>query len=213
MPESHKSPVSFSMGSPQGNAIEPGKGRGGAPCFGGNGEKRFPAPRLGPCVRRAPLFNPRAIRAREIRGDLFAVLGTVAAMIPSSGDVEGRAAGVLTVADIAERSKVSRNKVKAALKHFRAWRVLWVQYQAGSVEIRFQRQVAVGLLAAQRVCPFQVKRLMAAHRRRREAIAPFHKSVAAAATSTSPSPQPGRAGCRGRDDGMRRAARRGLCRG
>lgn len=123
-------------------------------------------------TQRVPFFNPRARRAREIRGRLFAVLGAVAAMIPSSGDADGHAAGVLTVAGIAEYTRLSRSKVRAALTHFQTWRVLWIKYQAGSVEIRFQRQVVVGLLAAQRVCPLEVKRLMAAHRRRREAAAP-----------------------------------------
>ena len=93
-------------------------------------------------TRRAPLFNPRARRAREIRGRLFAVLGAVARMIPASGDVDGYAAGVLTVARIAEYTRLSRSKVRAALTHFQTWRALWVKYQAGSVDIRFQRQVA-----------------------------------------------------------------------
>lgn len=121
-------------------------------------------------TRRAPLFSPRARRAREIRGRLFAVLGAVARMIPLSGDADGHAAGVLTVVGIAEYTRLSRSKVRAALTHFQTWRVLWVKYRAGSVEIRFQRQVAVGLLAAQRVCPLEVKRLMLVHRRRREVV-------------------------------------------
>lgn len=106
---------------------------------------------------------------------LFIVLGSVAALISSSGDIEGRAAGVLVVADIAERSKLSRSRVRAALTHFQTWRVLWLKYRgAGKFEVRFQRQVVVGLLAAQKVAPFEVKQLMAAHRRKREAIAPIH---------------------------------------
>lgn len=121
-------------------------------------------------TQSAPLFNPRARRAREIRARIFAVLGTVAAMIPASGDAEGHAAGRLAIAEIAEYARLSRSKVRAVLTHFQTWRVLWVRYRAGSVEIRFQRQVAVGLLAAQRVCPLEVKRLMALHRKRREAM-------------------------------------------
>lgn len=128
-------------------------------------------------TRRAELFNPRARRAREIRGNLFAILGAVAAMVPASGDVDGYASGVLAVAEIAERSRLSRSLVRAALAHFRTWRVLWVKYQVGTVEIRFQRQVTVGLLAAQKVAPLEVKQLMAAHRRRREAVAPYSPSA------------------------------------
>jgi len=121
-------------------------------------------------TQRVPFFNPRARRAREIRARLFAVLGAVAVSVRALNDVKGCAAGKLTVAGIAERSKVSRNRVRAALAHFQTWRVLWVKYQAGAVEVRFQRQVVVGLLAAQRVCPLEVKRLMLVHRRRREVV-------------------------------------------
>lgn len=125
-------------------------------------------------VRRWPVrLTLRAARAREIRVRLFAVLGAVAQMIPSSGDTGGHAAGVLTIAEISERLKLSRSQVRAALTHFWAWRVLWVKYRAGAVELRFQRKVAVGLLAAQKVAPLEVKQLMAAHRRRREAVAPY----------------------------------------
>lgn len=126
-------------------------------------------------TRRVPLLNPHARRAREIRRNLFAVLGAVAAMIPSRGDAGGHAAGVLTIAALAENTRLSRSKVRAALTHFQTWRVLWIKYQAGSVEIRFQRQVAVGLLAAQKVAPLEVRKLMAAHRRRREAVALFSR--------------------------------------
>lgn len=126
-------------------------------------------------TQRAPLWNPRARRAREIRSRLFTVLRAVAAMIPSGGDADGSAAGVLTIAEIAEYARLSRSKLRAALTHFQTWRVLWIKYQAGSFEIRFQRQVVVGLLAAQKVAPLEVKQLMAAHRRRRESIAPYQK--------------------------------------
>jgi len=64
--------------------------------------------------------------------------------------------------------------VRAALTFLPTSRVFWVKYQAGLVEIRFQRQVAVGLLAAQKVAPLEVKQLMAAHRRRRETVAPYN---------------------------------------
>jgi len=123
-------------------------------------------------TRRASLLNPRARRAREIRGRLFAVLGAVAAMIPASGDADGYAVGVLTISEIAERLKLSRSRVRATLTHFQTWRVLWVRYQAGTVEIRFERRVAIGLLAAQKAAPLEVKQLMAAHRRRRETVTP-----------------------------------------
>lgn len=126
-------------------------------------------------TRRAPLWNPRAQRAREIRANLFRVLGAVAALIPSSGDADGSAAGILAVADIAEYTRLSRSKVRAALTRFQTWRVLWVKHRAGEVEIRFQRQVAVGLLAAQKVAPLEVKLLMAAHRGKREKVAPCQR--------------------------------------
>lgn len=128
-------------------------------------------------TRRASRLDPRARRAREIRGQLFTVLGAVAKMIPSGGDVDGHAAGVLTVAGIAEYARLSGLKVRAALMHFKVWRVLWVRHRAGSVEVRFERRVIVGLLAAQRVCPLEVRHLMAAHRRRCEAAAPYAPAV------------------------------------
>jgi len=121
-------------------------------------------------TQRVPFFNLRARRAREIRGRLFAVLGAVAAMIPSSGDADGCASGMLTVAGIAERAKLTRTQTRNALAYFRVNRVLWLKYRSGNTEIRFQRQVAVGLLAAQRVCPLEVKRLILVHRQRRERI-------------------------------------------
>ena len=144
-------------------------------------------------TRRAPLWNPRARRAREIRANLFRVLGAVAAMIPLSGDADGHAAGVLAVAQIAEHTRLSRSRVRAALTHFQIWRVLWVKYRAGEVEIRFQRQVAVGLLAAQKVCPLEVKRFMQAHREKRERVAPYQEreAVSPAATIGVPLLSPG----------------------
>jgi hypothetical protein len=48
------------------------------------------------------------IRGREIRRKNFAVLAAVAALIPSSGDAEGRACGTLTVGAIADAAKVTR---------------------------------------------------------------------------------------------------------
>jgi hypothetical protein len=112
------------------------------------------------------------IRGREIRRRNFAVLAAVAALIPSSGDVEGRACGTLTVGAIADAAKVSRNQVRRTLAWFRRMRILWLRYRKpAAFEIRFQRQVVVGLLAAQRVCPREVSKLMLAHRRRREIVA------------------------------------------
>lgn len=120
-----------------------------------------------------PLWNPSAIKARRIRQFQFAVLGAIAALIPASGDVDGRASGLLSVADIASRASLSRKCVGRVLPFWRTWRVLWYAYRGkGIFEIRFERRVVVGLFAAQKVCPLEVKRLMLAHRQKRERIAP-----------------------------------------
>jgi len=103
-------------------------------------------------------LSPGALRAREIRGFLWAVLGMVAGMIPTTGDIDGCAAGVSSVAEIAERTRLSRNRTRNALAYFRANRILWLRFQAGTVEVKFQRQVVVGLLAAQKVAPLEVRR-------------------------------------------------------
>jgi hypothetical protein len=114
------------------------------------------------------------IRGREIRRKNFAVLAAVAALIPSSGDAEGHACGTLTVGAIADAAKVTRSQVRRTLAWFRRMRVLWLRYQKpAAFEVRFQRQVVVGLLAAQRVCPREAGKLMLAHRRKRETAAPF----------------------------------------
>jgi hypothetical protein len=127
------------------------------------------------------------IRGREIRRRNFAVLAAVAALIPSSGDVEGRACGTLAVGVIADAAKVTRNQVRRTFAWFRRTRVLWLRYQKpAAFEIRFQRQVVVGLLAAQRVCPREVGKLMLAHRRKREAVAPFTRPVASSMPAVGP---------------------------
>lgn len=66
------------------------------------------------------------------------------------------------------------------LQFWRAWRVLWFTYKGkGIFEIRFERRVVVGLIAAQKVNPLEVKRLMLAHRQKRERIAPYREREAA----------------------------------
>jgi len=173
MSESHKSPVSFSIGSPQANAIEPEQGRG-TPRFGGNGEKRFPALRLGPCVREKVFKR---------------VLRTIDELVPEGG--------VLFVSQIAERGDLSRNDVRRSLAFLRLWRILWIKpCGKGAFEIRFDRRIAKGFVAAAAVAPAELPKFLIGHRAKREAIAPFHKSVAAAATSNvdiaKPSAGPGR---------------------
>lgn len=121
---------------------------------------------------RCALLPPGALRAREVRHKLWAVFTAIAEAIPASGDEDGQAAGVLTIAEIAERAKQTRTWTRHALTFFRTNRVLWLRYQAGTVEARFERRVIIGLLAAQKVAPLEVRKLIEAHRRRREAAAP-----------------------------------------
>jgi len=112
-----------------------------------------------------------------IRTWLWAVLGAIAGMIPASSDMDGHAAGVSSIAEISERARLSRNRTRNALAYFRANRILWLRFQARTVEVKFQRQVVVGLLAAQKVAPLEVRRLIEAHGRRREVAAPLVKSA------------------------------------
>lgn len=108
--------------------------------------------------------------------DAFVVLAAIAVLVPKSFDLEGRARGVLRVAEIAGAAKVSCNAVRRSLGGLRCMRVLWLHYQKpGSFEVRFERRVVVGLLAARRVVPRDLERLMLAYRRKREAVAPFSR--------------------------------------
>lgn len=121
-----------------------------------------------------------------IRRMNFSILAAVAELIPSSGDVEGRACGVLRVAEIADRLNVSHAQVRKTLAFFRAWRVIWMQWHGkAGIEFRFERRIVVGLLAAQKACPRDVKRFMRAHREKRERVAPYQKREAASPLAES----------------------------
>ncbi|MBZ5702594.1 MAG: hypothetical protein LAN84_12190 [Acidobacteriia bacterium] len=123
-------------------------------------------------------MGARRLKALEIRRAQFAVLAAVAGLVPVAGDLEGRASGLLSVEQIAEAANIPLEQVRWVLVFFRTWRVLWLRLgKTGGVEVRFQRRIVVGLLAAQRVVPLEVKKLLAAHRRKREAIAPRRKAV------------------------------------
>jgi hypothetical protein len=100
-----------------------------------------------------------------------AVLAAVSGLIPADGDADGHAAGVLSVGQIAEAAKVSRNRVRLSLTYFRAMRVLWLRYQGESTfEIRFERRFVLDLLTAFRSTPEKITPLLWAHRREREAV-------------------------------------------
>lgn len=113
-------------------------------------------------------------RALAIREKNFAVLAAVASLVPPAGDVDGRAARTLTVAEIAEVAHLSRKQVHRSLYHFRGSRVLWLRREKpGSFEIRFERTVVAGLLTAQASAPCKVKYIMREYKRKRERLAPY----------------------------------------
>lgn len=128
-----------------------------------------------------PLQIPKAVYVeRAVQGrrtdERFRTLRAIAELIPLNTDVDGHAAGTLTVEDIARRAIVSHGAVRRALGFWSRQRVLCSRREdsAGNIqEIKFERPVIEGILGALARDPSKVKLLIAAHRAKREAIAPW----------------------------------------
>jgi len=112
--------------------------------------------------------------SRQARANVFAVLRAVYDLVPKV--TEDSAVSSVAIAALAERagSGISRNAVCESLRFLQAWRVVWLGRQrTGTVEIRFNPRVVLGLLTAERVVAGEVGILMVRYRARREAIAPW----------------------------------------
>jgi hypothetical protein len=113
----------------------------------------------------------RRLRHRRER---FEVLKAIAGLIPSSGDIDGRAKGVLSHSQIAEAARVSGKATTRALSHWRQWRVMRLCWLQGKIlDVRFERQVVDALLSTEATAPQRTGELLIAHRRQREAKAPW----------------------------------------
>jgi len=104
------------------------------------------------------------------RVEHFRVLAAIADRFPKDSDIDGRASGAVSVAELAKRAGVSGKAVGRALKHWQQWRVLWVHWRRE--QIRFERTLVEILLAAWADNPRSVASLLQEHRAKREAAAP-----------------------------------------
>jgi hypothetical protein len=97
----------------------------------------------------------------------------VASLAPKIPDTGCDAGTQIALAQIVGVTGLPSERVMESLKFLRTWRVLWVRFRGEMIEVRFQRSVVMWLLGAARVAPKEIGKLIAAHRRRREAIAPL----------------------------------------
>ena len=122
-------------------------------------------------------FNIRlaaAERGCRHRRERFEVLKAIAELIPSSGDITGCAKGVLAQSQISEAAHVSGKATARALSHWRQWRVMRLCWLQGKIlDVRFERQVVDALLSTEATAPQRTGELLIAHRRQREAMAPW----------------------------------------
>lgn len=131
-----------------------------------------------------PLQIPKAVYVeRAVQGrrtdERFRTLRAIAELIPLNTDVDGHAAGTLTVKDIARRAIVSHVAVRRALAFWSRQRVVCSRRQdsAGRIqEIKFERAVIEGILGALASDLSKVKLFIAAHKAKREAIAPWPRA-------------------------------------
>jgi hypothetical protein len=105
------------------------------------------------------------------RSEHFRVLTAIAEQCPNDLDIDGRASGTVSVAELAKRAGVSGKAVGRALKHWQQWRVLWIHWRRE--QIRFERPVVESLLAAWANDPRGLAFLLRKHRAKREAAAPW----------------------------------------
>lgn len=115
--------------------------------------------------------------SKTARENIFAALRAIEAAIPRETDKDCEASGRVIFADLNHATALPVEAIRRSLTFLRDWRVLWVSFadHGEAAVIRFQRQVVVGLLAAERVCPHDVPRFMVAHRLHREKLAPMPK--------------------------------------
>lgn len=126
----------------------------------------YTAPRRSPKLARAEIETMRRRRVEHFR-----VLAAIAERFPKDADVNGRAGGAVSVAELAKRAGVSGKAVGRALKHWQQWRVLWIHWRRE--QIRLERNLVENLLAAWADDPRGVTLLLQEHRAKREAAAPW----------------------------------------
>jgi hypothetical protein len=120
-------------------------------------------------VVAVPKLGPR-VREQIFQRTLWAV----GKLIPESSDVDGRAVGRLSVAEIASACGLSRKAVRRSLAFLRTWRVLWLRYESASVwEIRFDRRLVKGFILAAVHVSVDLSVFLSGHRAKRERIAPL----------------------------------------
>lgn len=105
------------------------------------------------------------------RAEHFRILGTIAELLPREADIDGHAKGTLNTRELAAHAGVSGKAVTRAFQHCYRWRVFWLRWQGRNIEIRFERRVVEEILAAQAE-PRKVGRLLVAHKKHREEVAP-----------------------------------------
>jgi hypothetical protein len=122
--------------------------------------------------RRSSKFARSEIQTmRRRRVEHFRVLTAIAERFPKNADIDGRASGAASVAELALRAGVSRKAVGRALKYWQQWRVLWIHWRRE--QIRFERTLVENFLAAWADDPRGVALLLREHRAKREAAAPW----------------------------------------
>jgi hypothetical protein len=115
-------------------------------------------------LRLVAVETTKRRRAEGVR-----VLDAINGMIPRTGDVDGRAGGIVGVLELAARAGVSGKAAARALAHWRNWRVLWLWWKGKRYwEVRFERSVLDDLLSTP---PSGIGAFLLAHKRRREAEA------------------------------------------
>jgi len=124
-----------------------------------------------PPQRSSKLARAEIETMRRRRAEHFRVLAAIAEQFPKDADIDGRASGAVSVAELAQRAGVSRKAVGRALKYWQQWRVLWVHWRRE--QIRFERPVVESVLAAWADNPRSVALLLRKHRANREAAAPW----------------------------------------
>jgi hypothetical protein len=107
------------------------------------------------------------------RKEHFRILAAIAELIPSSGDVDGRARGVLSRQSIAAHAGLSFRAVARAVFHWNRWRVLCTcRREKGMLKVRFWRDAVEELLQARASQPRNVGALLKEYQARdRERLA------------------------------------------